>query len=55
MEWIKGNIGSIIVGAAVVALLVCVVVAMVRNRKKNRGACGCGCSSCESCPMNRKE
>ena len=44
--WLMNNLGTIIVGLVVAAVIAVVIVIMVRNKKKGKSSCGCGCSSC---------
>ena len=56
LEWVKYNIGTIIVGAALVLLIAFIIVRMVKNKKQGKSACGCGCSGCamkDSCKRNK--
>jgi hypothetical protein len=46
LAWIGENIATIIISAVLVAIVAAVIVGMVRNRKKGKSACGCGCSHC---------
>ena len=46
LEWIASNIATILICAALVAIVAAVIVGMVRNRKKGVSSCGCGCSDC---------
>ena len=46
-DWLIANIGSILVGAVVVAVVALIIAMMVRNKKKGKSSgCGCGCESC---------
>ena len=46
-NWLIANIGSILVGVVVLAVVALVVVLMVREKKKGKSStCGCGCESC---------
>lgn len=38
--------GTIIVGAAVAAIIAAVVIKLVKDRKKGKSSCGCGCANC---------
>ena len=44
--WISENMGTIVIGAILAAAVAAVIVHMVRNKKKGRSSCGCGCSGC---------
>ena len=46
LEWIASNIATILICAALVAIVAAVIAGMVRNRKKGVSSCGCGCSDC---------
>ena len=52
MEFIRANIGDLVVGAVVFAVLALVVVRLAANLRK--GKTGCGCGSCQGCE-NRSE
>ena len=45
-EFITKNIGTIIVALIVVLIVVFTVFRMVRNKKKGKSSCSCGCSEC---------
>ena len=42
------NLSTIIIGLIIFAAVVMIIVNMVKNRKKGKSSCGCGCSSCPS-------
>ena len=46
IEWLSANVGSIAVGALLLAVVVAIVVSKIINRKKGKSSCGCGCASC---------
>ena len=43
---ISENMGTIVIGAILAAVVAAVIVHMVRNKKRGRSSCGCGCSGC---------
>lgn len=46
-DWLIANIGTILVGLAVLAVVVFVIALKVRDKKKGKSStCGCGCESC---------
>lgn len=54
--WILGNIATIIICAVLIAVVAAIIVGMVKNKKKGRSSCGCGCSDCPlggSCHQNK--
>jgi hypothetical protein len=44
--WLMNNLGTIVVGLVVLAIIAAIVVVMIRNKKKGKSTCGCGCSNC---------
>lgn len=46
LAWLIENISTIIVAAALLAVVAAVVGSMVRNKKKGKSSCGCGCKNC---------
>lgn len=46
LAWLKDNIATIIICAALIAVIAAIIVSMVRNKKKGKSACGCGCADC---------
>lgn len=46
LEWISENIGTIIICTVLVAAVAAIIISMVRNKKKGKTSCGCGCSEC---------
>jgi hypothetical protein len=46
MEFIKQNIGNIIVGVIVLTTLALVIFRLVNGARQGKTDCGCGCSKC---------
>lgn len=46
MSWFQGNLATILISAALVALMAAIVVSRVRARKAGKSTCGCGCGEC---------
>ena len=46
ISWILENIASIIIAAILIAAVAGIIINMVRNKKKGKSSCGCGCSNC---------
>lgn len=55
MNFIINNIGTIIIGLMVFALIAGVVVKLVKDKKKGKTSCGCGCSNCPSSGICHKK
>ena len=47
-QWIAENAGTIIVTAALIALVAGIVIRMRKDKRKGKSSCGC---SCGCCPM----
>ena len=54
IRFLLDNLGTIIVGAVVLAVLAGIVVKLVRDRKKGK-ACACGCDGCPSAEICHKK
>lgn len=46
LAWITENIGTILLCLALILLVCAIVWKLVRDRKKGKTACGCGCQNC---------
>ncbi|MBE6890090.1 MAG: FeoB-associated Cys-rich membrane protein [Ruminococcaceae bacterium] len=46
LQFIMNNIGSIIVGAAVLALVVFLSYRLISDKRQGKSSCGAACSSC---------
>lgn len=51
LTFLKMNLGTIIVGIAVLALLVAIARKLLRDRKQGKNSCGCNCAHCPSAGM----
>lgn len=46
IAWIYQNLATIIISLIIVAVVAAIIISTVRNRKKGKPSCGCGCSNC---------
>lgn len=46
LNWIVANIGSIIVALVLVLIVTAIIVKMIRDKKRGKSSCGCGCAGC---------
>ncbi|MGI5896619.1 MAG: FeoB-associated Cys-rich membrane protein [Oscillospiraceae bacterium] len=46
LTWLSENISSILIGVVLLAVVAAVILYMVRNRRKGKSSCGCGCAGC---------
>ncbi len=47
--WIQNNWATVLISAALVAVIAAIVGSMVRARKNGKPSCGCSCSGCSGC------
>ena len=48
IDYLIANAGTIIVLLILVTVLAAIVVKMIRDKKKCKGLCSCGCTGCPS-------
>lgn len=46
LTWLSDNLGTIIVSLILIAIVTAIIVNMIRDRKKGKNSCGCGCEHC---------
>ena len=46
IDWLKQNVASLVVGLAVAAVLLAVILKMIQDKKQHKSTCGCSCSGC---------
>lgn len=46
LAWILENISTIIICAVLVIIVFAVIAGLIRNKRKGKFSCGCGCSGC---------
>lgn len=51
MDWLLSNIGTILVGLLVAAVVALIIIQYIRKKKQGKAGCGCGCADC---PMKDK-
>ena len=44
--WIADNIVTITICIVLIAVIAAFIAGLVKNRKKGKSICGCGCSGC---------
>lgn len=49
LDFLAQNYGSIIAGAAVIALLTLAAVKLIRDKRAGKGGCGGNCAECHGC------
>ena len=54
LAWLTDNLGTIIVSVILLAAVAAVICTMIRDRKKGKSSCSCGCAHC-GCEACRKK
>ena len=49
LQWISANIGTIVVGLILLAVVVLIVRTMIRDKKQGKSSCGGNCAGCAGC------
>lgn len=44
--WIMENAATIIISAVLLIAVAAVIFNMIRNKRKGKSSCGCGCAGC---------
>ena len=58
ISWLTHNIGTISISLLLALIVAGIVFSMIRNRKKGKSTCSCGCSHCAmagKCHPNTKK
>lgn len=45
-EWIMQNLPTIIICSVIAAVVALIIIHMVKDKKRGKSSCGCGCSAC---------
>lgn len=54
LAWITENIGTILISAGLLLIVVLIIVKLVKDKKKGKSSCGCNCAHCAmSAPATR--
>ena len=54
LSWLQNNIGTVIVSLILAAAVAAVIVKLIRDKRRGRTSCGCGCDRCPSANGCRK-
>ena len=46
LTWIAANIGTILISAVLLFVVVLIIVKLVKDKKKGKSSCGCNCAHC---------
>ncbi|MGN1062664.1 MAG: FeoB-associated Cys-rich membrane protein [Candidatus Scatosoma sp.] len=45
-QWLTENLSTIIIAAILLAVLTAITTVLIKNKKKGKSPCGCGCKDC---------
>lgn len=51
LEFLTGNLATILVSIILLAVVGLIIRKLVRDRKKGKSTCGCGCKDCPSASL----
>lgn len=57
-SWISANAGNIIAIVILAAIVAAIVINLIKQKKRGKSSCGCGCSTCPmggSCHGNSRD
>ncbi len=46
LQWLSSNLATILICLALIAIVAAIITGMVRDKKKGKSSCGCGCENC---------
>lgn len=46
LAWITENIGTILISAVLLLVVVLIIQKLVKDKKKGKSSCGCNCAHC---------
>lgn len=44
--WIRANLATIVICAVLLVVVAAIVIKLVKDKRKGRSSCGCGCEDC---------
>lgn len=45
-EWLISNLATILISLVLLSVVALITVNFIKNKKKGRTSCGCGCENC---------
>ena len=46
LAWIAQNLGTILISAVLLVIVIAIVRYLIRQKKQGRSSCGCNCAHC---------
>ena len=46
LSWLTANLGTILISAGLLAVVILIVVYLLRQKKAGKSSCGAGCAHC---------
>lgn len=50
MSFLRENLGTIVVGVILLAIVALIIIKMLKDKKRGKSSCGCGCEHCQNAP-----
>lgn len=47
LTWVSENIATIVICVVLLAIVAAIITGIVRDKKKGKSSCGCGCANCQ--------
>ena len=45
-DWIAQNLGTLLISAALIAIVTSIIISLIRQKKRGKSSCGCNCAHC---------
>lgn len=55
LAFLTANLSTIIIAVIVIGILAAVIVKMIKDKKKGKSSCGCGCENCAASEICHKK
>ncbi|MBR4223634.1 MAG: FeoB-associated Cys-rich membrane protein [Oscillospiraceae bacterium] len=55
ISWLSANIGTIVITLVLIALVISVIAGMIKDKRKGKHSCSCGCKNCAMQGMCHKD
>lgn len=46
LTWLIDNLATVIITLVLIGIVAMIIANLVKNRKKGKSSCGCGCANC---------
>ena len=46
LAWLTENLGTVVISAILLAVVVCISIHLLHQKKQGKSSCGCNCATC---------